>query len=121
MPFIPHTDDEVRDMLRTIGAADIEYHEDWGMLFVTVHNIGAADAEEFEVVVTEKETGTQMRAVGSSLDAPLDFTPKRTRFGFQFLPTKDTHQFDIAVRSVKDQPELTEVNNALTAILEFGD
>jgi len=104
-----------------IGPADVEYHDEWELLFVTVHNIGAANAGEYEVVATEKETGEKMRAVGSSLDAPLDLTPKRTRFGFRFAPSKESHTFDIAVRSLKGQPELTEVNNSLTATLEFDE
>jgi hypothetical protein len=104
-----------------VGPADVEYHKEWELLFVTVHNIGAADAAEYEVVVTEKETGEQMRAIGSCLDAPLDFTPKRTRFGFQFVPSRKSHQFDVAVRSLKGQPELTGVNNTLTANMEFGE
>ncbi len=104
-----------------MGPADVEYHEDWGLLFVTAHNIGSADAGEFEVVVTEKETGNQMRAVGTCLDAPLDFTPKRTRFGFRFTPSGESHEFDIEVRSLIGQPELTEANNTLTAEVEFGE
>ncbi|MFC1734814.1 hypothetical protein ACFL1X_01765, partial [Candidatus Hydrogenedentota bacterium] len=103
-----------------IGTDDLEYHEKWELLFVTVHNIGAAPASEYEVVVTEKETGKSMRAVGSSLDAPLDFTPKRTRFGFEFNPTRKSHEFDITIRSLTDQVELTEVNNTMTASLEFA-
>ncbi len=102
-----------------IGPEDIEYHERWGLLFVTVHNIGAVKAEEFEVIVTDTETGKTMQAVGTELDAPLDLTPKRTRFGFQFQPTQKTHTFDIEIKSRKNQPEIGTRNNALTATVEF--
>ncbi len=102
-----------------IGPEDIEYHERWGLLFVTVHNIGAVKAEEFEVVVTDTESGKIMRAVGSELDAPLDLTPKRTRFGFQFQPSNETHTFDIEINSLKAQPEIGTRNNVLTATVEF--
>ena len=102
-----------------VGAGDVEYHADWQLLFVTVHNIGAAGAGEYEVVVTERESGNVMRALGNSLDAPLDFTPKRTRFGFRFEPARKRHTFDVAVRSLSDQPELTGGNNTVSAVLEF--
>jgi hypothetical protein len=103
-----------------VGRADVEYHNERGLLYVTTHNIGSADAKEYELLVTEKETGASMRAVGNSLDAPLDFTPKRTRFGFPFTPSKESHEFDIVVRSLKGQPDLTDANNTLTARLKFG-
>jgi hypothetical protein len=60
-----------------------------------------------------------MRAVGNSLDAPLDFTPKRTRFGFRFEPSQKEHQFDVVVRTLTDQPELTGTNNSISAKLSF--
>ncbi len=63
--------------------------------------------------------GNTNRAIGSSLNAPLDFSPKRTRFGFPFTPSKESHEFDVVVRSLKGQSELTDVNNALTVRLEF--
>ncbi len=103
-----------------IGPEDIQYHPEWKLLFVTVHNIGAAEAGEYEVVVTERASRKRMRAVGNSLAAPLDFTPKRTRFGFRFEPTRQRHRFDVVVRSLIDQPELTGTNNAVSATLEFN-
>ena len=104
-----------------VGPADLEYHDLWELLFVTVHNIGAVEAGEYEVVVTDRETGKTMRRVGASLDAPLDFTAKRTRFGFSFTPTQKTHQFDVVVRSLVGQRELTEINNTLSQSLSFSD
>ena len=102
-----------------VGAVDVEYHGDWQLLFVTVHNIGAAEAREYEVLLTERGSERSMRAVGAKLDAPLDFTPKRTRFGFHFEPSRKEHRFDVAVRSLTNQPELTERNNAVSVTLYF--
>ena len=102
-----------------VGAVDVEYHAEWQLLFVTVHNIGAAQAREYEVLVTERGSQRSMRAVGNKLDAPLDFTPKRTRFGFKFEPSRKEHRFDVAVRSLTNQPELTERNNAISVTLSF--
>ncbi len=104
-----------------VGEEDVEYHPDWKLLFVTVHNIGAADAGEYEVVVTEGESGQRLRAVGNSLDAPLDLTPKRTRFGFRFEPSQKEHRFDVVVHSLNDQPELTGRNNAVSVTLNFDE
>ena len=92
---------------------DLEYKEDWGLLMITVHNIGAADIGEYDVMITETESGKTMSAIGSTLAAPLDFTPKRTRFGFQFAPTKERHSFVVEVKSRKGERELTLVNNSL--------
>jgi hypothetical protein len=104
-----------------VGQEDVEYHAEWKLLFVTVHNIGAADAGQYEVIVTEQGSEKKMRAVGNSLDAPLDLTPKRTRFGFRFEPSHEQHQFDIVVQSLVAQPELTEINNAVSATLKFNE
>jgi len=104
-----------------VGAEDVEYHPEWKLLFVTVHNIGAAEAGEYEVIVTERDSAKSMRAVGNSLDAPLDLTPKRTRFGFHFEPSEKEHRFDVVVRSLIDQPELTESNNSVSATLKFSE
>ena len=102
-----------------VGAEDVEYHPQWKLLFVTVHNIGAAAAGEFEVVVTDRASGEVQRAVGNSLDAPLDLTPKRTRFGFPFDPADQQHHFDVSVRSLANQPELTGANNTVSVTLQF--
>ncbi len=104
-----------------VGEEDIEYHPDWKLLFVTVHNIGAAEAGEYEVVVTERDSAKRMRAIGNSLAAPLDLTPKRTRFGFHFEPSHARHQFNVVVRSLIDQPELTGTNNTVSATLKFNE
>ncbi|MFC1734537.1 hypothetical protein ACFL1X_00360 [Candidatus Hydrogenedentota bacterium] len=101
-----------------IGAEDIEYSPQWELLHVTVHNIGAASAGEYEVSVTEN-SGAIMTAVGNALDAPLDLTPKRMRFGFKWTPKKKSHSFSIEVKSRKNQPELTMLNNEVEATLEF--
>ena len=103
-----------------VGEEDVEYHPDWKLLFVTVHNIGSALAGEYEVIVTDGDSTRRMRAVGNSLDAPLDLTPKRTRLGFPFEPSQKEHRFDVVVRSLINQPELTEMNNAVSATLSFG-
>lgn len=102
-----------------IGEEDVEYHAEWELLFVTVHNVGAAEAGEYEVVVTERDAARPMRSVGNRLAAPLDFTPKRTRFGFRFEPSRSQHHFDVVVRSLTNQPELTQTNNAVSAVLKF--
>lgn len=104
-----------------VGQQDIQYHPEWKLFFVTVHNIGAADAGQYEVVVSERASGKRMRAVGNHLAAPLDLTPKRTRFGFRFEPTRSQHHFDVVVRSLIDQLELTGTNNAVSATLEFDE
>ena len=104
-----------------VGVEDVEYHAEWELLFVTVHNIGAAEAGEYEVIVTERESAKGMRAVGDKLAAPLDFTPKRTRFGFHFEPSRKQHKFDVSVRSLGDQPELTGRNNAVSVTLDFDE
>ncbi len=104
-----------------VGEEDVEYHPEWKLLFVTVHNIGAAAAGEYEVIVTGRGSARGMRAVGNHLDAPLDLTPKRTRFGFPFEPSEKQHQFEVVVRSLRGQPELTETNNAVSATLRFGE
>jgi len=104
-----------------VGEEDIEYHPEWKLLFVTVHNIGAAEAGQYEVVVAEREFAKRMRAIGNSLAAPLDLTPKRTRFGFHFEPSHARHQFNVVVRSLIDQPELTGTNNTVSATLKFNE
>jgi hypothetical protein len=102
-----------------VGAEDVAYHPEWELLFVTVHNVGAAGAGEYEVMVTERGAQRPMRAVGNHLAAPLDFTPKRTRFGFPFTPSRKQHRFDVTVRSLTDQPELTRENNTVSVVLKF--
>ena len=102
-----------------VAEQDVQYHPDWQLLLVTVHNIGAATADEYEVVVTQRESGKTMRAVGNSLDAPLDLTPKRTRFGFRFEPSQEKHEFDIVVRSLTEQAELTGTNNTVSVTMSF--
>jgi hypothetical protein len=104
-----------------VGEEDVECHAEFKLLFVTVHNIGAAEAGEYEVIVTDRAAEKRMRAVGNRLDAPLDLTPKRTRFGFPFEPSDQEHRFDVVVRSLIDQPELTETNNAVSATLRFDE
>jgi len=102
-----------------IGPEDLTYQKDWGILHVTVHNIGSAKAGEYEVLVWEVESGNEFRAVGSVLDAPLDFTAKRVRFGWNYQPTEKEHRFEVSVRSLKEQPELTMLNNKLDVTLQF--
>jgi hypothetical protein len=104
-----------------VGEEDVRYDAEWELLFVTVHNIGAAEAAEYELIVTERDSARPMRSVGNRLAAPLDFTPKRTRFGFHFEPSRKQHRFDVVVRSLKGQPELTGTNNAVSAVLRFEE
>jgi hypothetical protein len=103
-----------------VGPEDVDYSADWELLFVSVHNIGAAPTGEYEVLVQETESGRSWRAVGNALAPPLDLTPKKTRFGFKFQPTKDKHLFEIQVRHLKDQPEISSRNNSLKVEVEFA-
>ncbi len=104
-----------------ISPQDLEYNDDWGYLYVTVHNIGSATAGEYEVLLRDKESGKESRAVGSSLDAPLDLTPKTTRFGFPWRPTESAHEFEVEVKSRTGQAELTSRNNKIETTLRFGE
>jgi len=87
-----------------------------GRLTVTVHNVGALDAPACTAMVRHGDEVLAEAAV-PALAAPLDFEPKTADVAFA-LPEGATGEVTITIDAADAVPEITELNNSLSAAIE---
>lgn len=98
-----------------IVSDEIIYHPDERQLEVTVHNVGSAPAEDFDVVFFSVPPAGEKQEIGrakiSYLAWPSDFEPKTMRVGMQFSLQSQTDRIRVEVDPDDRIEEITPTNN----------
>ena len=106
-----------------VVAEEIVYNTRWREVEVTLHNIGAVEAENFDVVFSTVDDQDQAEEIGrvhvSFLNWPLDFDPKTMRVGVRYLQKTAKVRYRVDVDPDDRLDEITERNNRAERLIEL--
>ena len=96
-----------------IGPRDLRYDAKSSTLHVTVHNVGARDAENVCVRLLAAGGSPLGEAILETLPAPLDMQPKTRTIAFKMPPAEARKGCAVVLDPDGQTPEITEVNNRI--------
>ena len=106
-----------------VVAEEIVYNTRWREVEVTLHNIGAVEAEDFDVVFSTVDNQGKSAEIGrvhvSFLNWPLDFDPKTMRVGVPYLQETSKVRYRVDVDPQDRLEEITERNNRAERLIEL--
>jgi len=107
-----------------VSPGDIRFDERWRYLTVTVHNIGAASADDIRVAVYDGAPEAGAKLLGDNLvshvEPPEALVPQTVKIGIDnWRPTSPVHVLYAVIDPANDIAEITELNNTASREIEF--